>query len=155
MSTSINSADVGPSGVRLLDPDMNVGYLLNTVRSRFMQDIDSELHAFGMTAAQFIILRRIANGSAGTAAELCRVLHYDTGSMTRMLDRLEEKSLITRERSPDDRRVVQIRLTQSGNEMFPQLSVAAAQAFNKHLAVFTDEEFAQLERLLKRLVGIA
>jgi hypothetical protein len=86
------------------DPGLYIGYLVTGVRTRMMQEMDACLNPYGLTAAQFIILRRIAEGVATTAAELCRVLEYDTGSMTRMLDRLEEKNVIIRERSSDDRR---------------------------------------------------
>ncbi|HEX2584384.1 MAG TPA: MarR family transcriptional regulator, partial [Steroidobacteraceae bacterium] len=96
------------------DPDLSIGYLLTTVRTRMLQEMDAALNPHGLTGAQFTILRRIAENSAHTAADLCRLLQYDTGSMTRMLDRLEEKGVIGRERCPDDRRVVNIRLTDSG-----------------------------------------
>ena len=71
------------------DPGLYIGYLVTGVRTRMMQEMDACLTPHGLTGAQFIILRRIAEGVATTAADLCRVLEYDTGSMTRMLDRLE------------------------------------------------------------------
>ncbi|WP_200285374.1 MarR family transcriptional regulator [Rhabdochromatium marinum] len=49
-----------------------------------------------------------------TAADLCQNLRYDTGSMTRMSDRLENLGLIRREQSNEDRRGV--RLSQSDRE---------------------------------------
>jgi DNA-binding MarR family transcriptional regulator len=135
-----------------IDPEMTVGYLVGAVRSRLMQELDADLSEFSMTAAQFVILRRIADGTAGTAAELCRSLQYDTGSMTRMLDRLEEKSLISRERSPDDRRVVHIKLTQIGSELFPKLKAVAARKLKQKLAVFNPDELAQLTAFLQRIL---
>jgi DNA-binding MarR family transcriptional regulator len=152
MSNSTNHTNPPAPELQPTDPEMNVGYLLGAVRSRLMQQLDADLSEFGMTAAQFVILRRIADGTAGTAAELCRSLQYDTGSMTRMLDRLEEKSLISRERSPDDRRVVHIRLTQLGNELFPKLRTAAIRNLNQRLAVFNPEELAQFTAYLQRML---
>ena|SRR5438132_920538 len=102
------------------DPDLSIGYLLTTVRTRMLQEMDAALNPHGLTGAQFTILRRVAENSAHTAADLCRLLQYDTGSMTRMLDRLEEKGVIGRERCPDDRRVVNIRLTTSGLNDYPK-----------------------------------
>ena len=42
-----------------------------------------------------------------------------------MLDRLEEKSVLRRERCTEDRRVVYLRITESGHELLPQLREAA------------------------------
>src|SRR5258705_10369674 len=83
-----------------------LGPLIGRVRSIMLSKLDAELQPFGLTGMQFAILKNVADGTADTAADLCRLLHYDTGSMTRMVDRLEEKALMRRERSKDDRHVV-------------------------------------------------
>ncbi|HVY22280.1 MAG TPA: MarR family transcriptional regulator [Steroidobacteraceae bacterium] len=134
------------------DPDLSIGYLLTTVRTRMLQDMDNVLHPHGLTGAQFTILRRIAENSAHTAADLCRLLQYDTGSMTRMLDRLEEKGVICRERSPDDRRVVNIRLTASGTNDYPKWREEVRNSLSGMFNALSDEEQAQLRALLSRLI---
>lgn len=133
------------------DPGLYIGYLVTGVRTRMMQEMDACLVPHGLTGAQFIILRRIAEGVAATAAELCRVLEYDTGSMTRMLDRLEEKAVIIRERSSDDRRVVKIQLTAQGAEQYPTLKDAVRLALNRRFAPLNDQELLQLRDMLERL----
>jgi DNA-binding MarR family transcriptional regulator len=133
------------------DPGLYIGYLITGVRTRMMQEMDACLNPYGLTGAQFIILRRIAEGVATTAAELCRVLEYDTGSMTRMLDRLEEKSVINRERSSDDRRVVKIMLTDQGAEQYPKLKDEVSMALNRRFAPLSDEELLHLRSMLERL----
>lgn len=133
------------------DPGLYIGYLVTGVRTRMMQEMDACLNPYGLTAAQFIILRRIAEGVATTAAELCRVLEYDTGSMTRMLDRLEEKNVIIRERSSDDRRVVKIQLTAQGAEQYPKLRDEVRLALNRRFSPLSNEELLQFRAMLERL----
>lgn len=133
------------------DPGLYIGYLVTGVRTRMMQEMDACLSPYGLTGAQFIILRRIAEGVATTAAELCRVLEYDTGSMTRMLDRLEEKCVIIRERSSDDRRVVKIQLTPQGAEQYPKLKDEVRLALNRRFSPLSSEELLQLRGMLERL----
>ena len=77
---------------------MVIGLLVARARSALLTGLDGELEPFGLTGAQFAVLKNVADGIASTAADLCRTMHYDTGSMTRMLDRLEEKSVLRRER---------------------------------------------------------
>jgi len=141
-----------PAGRTPGDEDLSIGYLLTSVRTRMLQEMDTCLNPHGLTGAQFTILRRIAEGAANTAAELCRLLQYDTGSMTRMLDRLEEKGAITRQRSPDDRRVVNIQLTPTGTAQYPQLREEVRAAVNHMFAALSDQELAQLRNLLSRLI---
>lgn len=136
------------------DPDLSVGYLLTAARTRMLQEIDMVLNPYGLTGAQFTILRRIAESSAHTAADLCRLLQYDTGSMTRMLDRLEEKGVICRERSPDDRRVVNIRLTDSGANDYPTWREKVSNSLGTMFNVLSDDEQTQLRALLGRLVRL-
>jgi MarR family transcriptional regulator, multiple antibiotic resistance protein MarR len=136
------------------DPALYIGYLVTGVRTRMIQEMDACLTPYGLTAAQFIILRRIAEGVATTAADLCRVLEYDTGSMTRMLDRLEEKNVIIRERSSDDRRVVKIQLTSQGAEQYPTLKDTVRVTLNHRFSKLRDDELDQLRGMLERLTRV-
>jgi len=137
-----------------LDPSpLRVGQLITALRSRLLQGIDAHLAPYDLTASQFPILRYIGDGSATTAAELCRCLTYDTGSMTRMLDRLADKGLITRERNPDDRRAVQLRLTPIGQALHPKLMEIAEQVLARHLAGFTPAEIEQFQRFILRMLA--
>ena len=135
------------------DDEMVIGLLVSRARSALLTGLDSELEPFGLTGAQFAVLKNVADGTAETAADLCRTMHYDTGSMTRMLDRLEEKSVLRRERCTQDRRVVYLRLTDTGNELLPQLRTAAIHVLARHLAGFSPAEVDSLKQFLVRMIA--
>jgi MarR family transcriptional regulator, multiple antibiotic resistance protein MarR len=132
--------------------EMVIGHLIGRARSALLTGLDGELEPFGLTGAQFAVLKNVADGVAETAADLCRTMHYDTGSMTRMLDRLEEKSVLRRERCTEDRRVVYLRITDSGNNLLPQLRAAAVHVLSRHLAGFSLAEVASLKHYLVRMI---
>jgi MarR family transcriptional regulator, multiple antibiotic resistance protein MarR len=134
------------------DDEMAIGHLVARARSAMLTGLDGELEPFGLTGAQFAVLKNVADGIASTAADLCRTMHYDTGSMTRMLDRLEEKSVLRRERCTEDRRVVYLRITDTGNELLPQLRTAAIHVLSRHLAGFSPEEVDSLKQFLVRMI---
>ena len=71
--------------------------------------------------------------------------------MTRMLDRLEEKSVIVRERSSDDRRVVKIGLTQQGTEQYSKSRDEVSQTLNRRFSRLSGDELKQLCSMLGRL----
>ena len=136
----------------ITDDEMVIGHLIARARSALLTGLDGELEQFGLTGAQFAVLKNVADGTADTAADLCRTMHYDTGSMTRMLDRLEEKSVLRRERCTEDRRVVYLRISDTGNELLPQLRAAAMNVLDRHLAGFSPTEVATLKQFLVRII---
>lgn len=138
--------------VGIPDDEMSVGHLVGRARSALLTSLDCELEPFGLTGAQFAVLKYVADGTADTAADLCRTLHYDTGSMTRMLDRLEEKAVLRRERCTQDRRVVYLLITDTGNELLPRLRAAAVRVLDRHLRGFSREERANLKQYLTRMI---
>jgi DNA-binding MarR family transcriptional regulator len=152
MTQTVEKTQVAPGQGALPDDNMSVGHLIGRARSALLTGLDSKLERFGLTGAQFAVLKNVADGVAITPAELCRTMHYDTGSMTRMLDRLEEKSVLRRERCTEDRRVVYLRITDSGNELLPQLRTSAVRVISRHLDGFTPAEIDTLKQFLERMI---
>ncbi len=129
-----------------------IGMLLG--RAALVKDriLDSHLQDFGVTAAQFKVLIIVAQYGVDTPAELCRFLSLDSGSMTRMLDRLEQKDLILRRRCPDDRRQVRLALSEEGQKLADQLPQIGAAAMNELVGVLAADELATLENLLSKVL---
>src|ERR1700693_2404157 len=66
-------------------PRKGVGSLLNRVRTELL------------SALQFIVIATLAAGEEPmSASDLCKGISYDAGAMTRMLDRLQDKQLVSR-----------------------------------------------------------
>ena len=133
------------------NPEDSIGRLIADVSGRLLAAFDEEMTGKGITGAQWVILMRIANGCGTTAAELCRFSRYDTGSMTRMLDRLEEKGLICRSRSSTDRRIIRLELTEAGRALYPLLPPVAVKVLNTHLKGFTQAELELFKGFLQRM----
>ena len=92
---------------------------------------------------------------AAGVAELARTCEMDAGAMTRLLDRLEAKGLLRRTRSPDDRRVVNLELTEEGREAAAKIPVLLSVLQNECLSGFTAEEWQTLKSLLRRVLANA
>jgi DNA-binding MarR family transcriptional regulator len=72
--------------------------------------------------------------------------------MTRMLDRLESKGLIRRNRSADDRRLMHLELTEEGRAAYPRMREISLTMANRVLRGFTKSEARQLEGFLTRML---
>ncbi len=80
------------------------------------QEAEQLLKAAGLTGAQYNVLRILRGAEpSGLACRAIgeRMISHDP-DMTRLLDRMEKRGLITRERQSDDRRVVKTRITAPG-----------------------------------------
>lgn len=128
-------------------------FLLNQVRTKFLATLDAALAEHDITSAQWGILRMIGDGRGHTAAELCRHYGYDTGSMTRMLDRLEEKGLVQRERSSQDRRQVHVAITTAGEALALAGLRTMVAVLNDYLRGFDRTELDTFKDYLRRILA--
>lgn len=140
-------------------PSRSIGALLSRVRVEMLAALDRELAAdrslesLGMSAAQYIIIASLAGPQEPkSAADLCKGLSYDAGAMTRMLDRLEAKGLIRRSRSLEDRRLMNLELTDAGRAAYPRMREISLLIANRFLHGFSKAEARQLEGLLSRML---
>ena len=132
-------------------PSQGVGAHIGRARRTIVEAIDRELAPLDISHAQWIVVMLLGNGAASTAAELCKILIYDPGAMTRLLDRLEKKGVLRRVRAKDDRRTVRLKLTAGGKRLYPRILEALVEAFNGLLHGFSKSEVRQLEDLLQRI----
>jgi DNA-binding MarR family transcriptional regulator len=74
--------------------------------------------------------------------------------MTRMLNRLEQKGMIQKAPSLDNRRTVQLELTEAGRRLFPSLLEASGIVIAQYFGHFSAQELEAFESLLlKMFVG--
>ena len=136
-----------------------VGQLMYRVRAAHMNALDEvlakdpDLSALEISAAQYVVISVLAKSKCvDSVTQLCKDLSYDAGAMTRMIDRLEAKGLISRRRCPDDRRLVKLELTEAGLAALPRLRECSVRVLNHFLQGFTKTEARQLEGFLSRML---
>ncbi len=130
----------------------SIGYLLKLAHVLVHDVGTAAFAAHDLSFIQWIVLMKLKEGRAATASDLCKTMHYDNGSVTRLLDQLEERGLLRRERSKTDRRVILLKLTQAGEKKIAELVPVVVDVLNSVLAEFSKAEFAQLVRLLNKLI---
>jgi DNA-binding MarR family transcriptional regulator len=133
-------------------PDQSAAYLMRRILTCMAGEIDEALEPRGLTSAQWVPLFKLHMREASTVAELARECQLDGGAMTRLLDRLEAKGLIARVRSCEDRRVVNLELTQEGREAAKQIPDVLCKVQNAFLQGLSIEEWQQLKSLLRRIL---
>jgi DNA-binding MarR family transcriptional regulator len=129
--------------------------LLRTVRE-MRRTFDRSLEGLGITGPQAEILFRCAQSGGLTPKELAQLLITDNAGVTRLVDRLEAKGLVTRTASAHDGRSVTLRLTPAGRMLVPRVRrVAEAQKHRifEGLTIADEQHLGELLQRVLRNVG--
>ena len=106
---------------------------------------------YGLTPSQYNILRILrGEGKAMPCLEIAQRTITVVPGITGLIDRLEQSGLVTRQRSEEDRRVVNVSITAAGDEVLTRLDEPLLELHRKLLAHFTAQELAELTRLLEK-----
>ena len=131
----------------------SVGYLTRQALLAMQRTIDAKMADLDLTAMQWAPLLHISYGTAKTAADLARCGGVETSTITRMLDRLEAKGLLSRKRSESDRRIIFLELTPAGQQLVTQIPHLLAASLNQHLRGFSAEEVDIFKLMLRRIIS--
>jgi DNA-binding MarR family transcriptional regulator len=131
----------------------SIGYLIKRATALCIESIEPAIDARGFTFTQWVVLMYLRDGLAINAKEICAQLRHDSGAVTRLIDQLEARDFVRRERSLDDRREVKLILTDAGREMVESLIPTVVERLNHMLRDFSAAEVSALTRLLNKFVG--
>jgi DNA-binding MarR family transcriptional regulator len=127
------------------------GSLVHRVARELNSALDRQLTGFDLTAQQAVLLLLAARQKVGPS-QLKDRLGTDTAGMTRLLDRLEAKGLLTRGRHPDDRRAIIIEPTEAGRALVPRLAPIFRRVHGQLLAGLGEDDIRQLTTTLQRML---
>lgn len=139
-----------PQSFQLQD---SLGYLVKRTQGLMRDRIEGVFASEGVTFQQWVVLMHLRDGMATTTAGLCAEIRHDSGAMTRLIDQLEERGFIERQRQAADRRIVDLALTPAGRKMVESLIPLATDTLNSVLTDFTKVEVQQMQGLLRKIIS--
>jgi len=108
------------------------------------------LKELDVTYPQYLVLLVLWEDEIITVKALGKRLYLDSGTLTPMLKRMEERGILTRRRSAEDERVVEVELTALGKEK-ENLAEEIPTKFIEGTKL-TEEEYHQLKHILAKLL---
>ena len=139
--------------VETYSPCRSIGFLLKRAHALIVEHIEPELAQAELTFTQYVVLVHLRDRPAVSATVLCEELCHDSGALTRVLDQLEARDLIQRERSREDRRSLLLQLTERGRQELESLLPRVIDRLNETLSHFSRADLNELTRLLTKLIG--
>ncbi len=129
----------------------SVGYLMRMSVNRVLPQMEALFEDQELTFSQWTTLVALHDGHITTAGDLAHNICHDAGSLTRLIDQMEKRGLVTRQRSESDRRSVKLALTPRGRDLVEALAPRVMDFWNRMLSGFSHAEIDTLIGLLTRL----
>jgi MarR family 2-MHQ and catechol resistance regulon transcriptional repressor len=110
-----------------------------------------QLSTFGLSFSQFGVLEALYHLGPMSQSEIGQKILRSSGNMTMVIDNLEKRQLVKRERSQADRRFFIVHLTGKGQKLISDIFPSHAAEITRELGVLTASEQRTLGRLCKKL----
>ncbi len=132
-----------------------LGFYINRVSYLMTEEIEKRFAKAGLNIAaqDFAILVRLMNEGMVTQARIIELMMRDKTTITRRIDGLVKKGLVARVVNPDDRRCMNIKLTDEGYAMLETAFPMASGFQNELVQGVSDDDKAVTIQVLKKLAA--
>jgi DNA-binding MarR family transcriptional regulator len=142
-----NQTDLTVSGLK-----KHVGFWLRFVSNHVSHAFSHKLLASGVTVAEWVVMREMFDDEEISPGVVAERIGMTRGGVSKLVDRLVSKKLVTRRDRSDDRRFQSIALTGAGRRLVPQVAALADQNDEEFFRPLSARERAALIATMKKLV---
>ena len=109
------------------------------------------LASAGLTFSQYGVLDILYHLGPLPLGQIAEKILKSEGNMTTVVDNLERRALVRRERNGKDRRVVTLSLTEAGQRIIEEVLPQHIQAIVEEMGILTPDEQETLSRLCRKI----
>ncbi|HTZ74375.1 MAG TPA: MarR family transcriptional regulator [Candidatus Aquilonibacter sp.] len=113
--------------------------------------LDARIEMGGLTHGQFAVMEVLLHLGPLNQCELARKLLRSGGNLTVVIDNLEKRGLVRRQRQKADRRMVVVQLTPSGRRLIANIFPSHAEAITAEMSRLSPGEQEALRALCRKL----
>ena len=128
-----------------------INFLLTKAQHTVFKYLKVELAQFDVTPVQYGVLKCLWDEDGQTPKQISNALSLDGSTITGIIDRMENKGLILRIASKEDRRTLNVELTNDGRLLSEPIDKIIEEVNKKVLDSFSLEEQNQLKGFLKQI----
>jgi DNA-binding MarR family transcriptional regulator len=131
----------------------HTGFWLRFVSNHVSNSFARKLVGSGVTVAEWVVLREMFDTSATSPSAIAAATGLTRGAISKVIDRLVQKHLVSRAEAAGDRRFQDVGLTPSGRILVPKLAAIADQNDDEFFSQLPVGERERLVATLKKLVA--
>ena len=131
-----------------------VNYLLTTAQHSVFLKMTEKLSAFDLTPIQYAVLYCLWENDRRSPKEIAERLKLENSTISGILERMEKKDLIKRSISKEDRRFIQVLVTEKGASLENDVLSAVEEVNEEVMSVFSESECESQKSHLRLLAGV-
>ncbi|MEB7676590.1 MarR family winged helix-turn-helix transcriptional regulator [Staphylococcus saprophyticus] len=124
---------------------------LNRTLDHLMKIVKTDVQRYGLNVTEFAVMELLYNKGDQPIQRIGNRVLIASSSITYVVDKLEEKGCVVRQRNEKDKRVTNASLTDKGCSMMDEIFPDHASTLESTFSVLTDEEITVLQTALKKL----
>lgn len=136
-----------PDEISALDAYIKLMRAADSITGRINRHLTEE----NLTISQFGVLEALHHLGPLCQRDIAQKILKSTGNITMVIDNLEKRGLVIRERVATDRRFLTVRLTIAGQELIARIFPRHATVICNEMATLNRNEQAELARLCRKL----
>jgi DNA-binding MarR family transcriptional regulator len=127
----------------------HIGFWMRLVSNNVSYAFARKLENTGVTVPEWVVLREMLEaGDSIAPSQIAEMTGMTRGAVTKLIDKLLDKKLVTRKESLEDRRYQELKLTSTAKQLIPKLAVLADENDEEYFSVLTKEERKTLTNIL-------
>jgi DNA-binding MarR family transcriptional regulator len=132
--------------------ESHLGYWLRFVSNHVSHAFRSKVETHGVTVAEWVVLRTLLDADAINPSRIADAIGMTRGAVSKLVDRLSAKGLVTCDEGKVDRRYQTVALTAAGRRLVPTLATLADQNDREFFGHLSRQEREALFAALKGIV---
>lgn len=132
--------------------DTHVGFWLRFVSNHVSHAFSQKVEAHGVTVAEWVVLRQLLASGATAPSSIAGALGLTRGAVSKLVDRLLAKKLVSRTAGVADKRFQTVALTAAGQRLVPKLAALADLNDAEFFGHWSGVQRAELVALMKDVV---
>ncbi|MBE6064639.1 MarR family winged helix-turn-helix transcriptional regulator [Clostridium cochlearium] len=135
----------------MFDLDTCLGFITNNVAKEIAECFNDRLNLVGITRVQWIALYYLGEGETISQCELAEKMGIKASSVARLIDRMEREEYVLRKRSQEDKRRVDLYITDKGKKLREKLLPEGEKMSKLVSKGISDEEIEIFKKVLKKM----
>lgn len=134
-----------------IEDSLKLFIVLSRAHRAFNDVVNKHISTFNLNPTEFAVLELLYHKGDQPLQQIGGKILLASGSITYVVDKLEQKGLLVRKACPNDRRVTHAQVTEKGKQLIEEIFPPHQERINEIVSVLDDEEKKIVTELIKKV----
>ncbi|WP_282033357.1 MarR family winged helix-turn-helix transcriptional regulator [Metabacillus indicus] len=134
-----------------IEQSLKLFIVLSRAHRAINDQVNKQITSFGLNPTEFAVLELLYHKGDQPLQQIGGKILLASGSITYVVDKLEQKQLLTRKACEKDRRVTFAQITENGKQLIERIFPAHQEGLNEIVGILSEEEKQTVIDLMKKV----